>query len=877
MTSPRGGAGGSRGADVPSPMQAGDGARPTGGAGTSSDDAGGSTREGGVLRPVGQARRPGLASRLARAIGLDLALFLLALVPRLVAVVEYEHAHPNAAHPVIDEASYDRWARAISGGDWVGREVFFQEPLYPYALAVVYAASGGSRLAARVVQCALWALAAVLVRRLGARAFGRAAGSTGGILLALYGPGMLFPSLLLKENLFLPLLAGFALLLLRSRAGGAAAWWGIGALGGLGALLRGNMLVLLPVFAAWPLARLLVRRVAARRAPATDGASSGSASSSGASRATSPARALADGALVLLGAACVLAPVALRNRAVGGALVLTTSGAGTNLYGGNNRENPYGRATEFSFVRGVPEHEAKDWEHEAERRAGRELDPAEVSAFWRDEVLRSVRADPGLHLSILWNKLRLSLGAYEVPDNHLLAWDARFVPLARLPWPRFGVVGTLGLAGIALAAAACLSRAARARLTAFVPADAGAALELAALFLAYLATVVLTVTSDRARLPLLVALAPFAGHALAGTVRAARSYAGRALIAAAAALLAAGAFVASNALPAHELAEDLDEREYNLAVQRLHAERRPDEARAIAERLAASHPRSARLAMLLAEIDVVRARAVDPALRGREGLAERSRLLADALARTEPLADDARLPPRERFRARHLAAWILLEGGRALDAQRRYREALEFDPEGPDLLVGLARARVAGTDELPPEQRLAALEGALAIVARLEPGARGDRARRAELELLAARAEFLRGALLRAGAGDDEARLREAEASVRSALARLRAVAEDRENAREHQREARTLAGAIQLELGDLQAAENHLRRALDHGPDREARLALADALLRAARALPPEQRAPKLEEARRLLDALAELDPSDARAAQLRSTLESL
>ena len=46
----------------------------------------------------------------------------------------------------------------------------------------------------------------------------------------------------------------------------------------------------------------------------------------------------------------------------------------------------------------------------------------EVSSFWMRETLASLRADPLMHLSILWNKLRLSLGSYEVPDNHHIGW-----------------------------------------------------------------------------------------------------------------------------------------------------------------------------------------------------------------------------------------------------------------------------------------------------------------------------------------------------------------------------------------------------------------------------------------------------------------------
>ncbi len=34
-----------------------------------------------------------------------------------------------------DSRAYDEWARRIAAGDWIGREVFYQAPLYPYFLA----------------------------------------------------------------------------------------------------------------------------------------------------------------------------------------------------------------------------------------------------------------------------------------------------------------------------------------------------------------------------------------------------------------------------------------------------------------------------------------------------------------------------------------------------------------------------------------------------------------------------------------------------------------------------------------------------------------------------------------------------------------------
>src|SRR5262249_6491197 len=154
---------------------------------------------------------------------------------------------------------------------------------------------------------------------------------------------------------------------------------------------------------------------------------------------------------------------------------LTTTGAGTNFYVGNSADNPEGRATELSFVRGIPEHEFQDWKHEAERRTGRALGAGEVSSFWLAQALREMRDAPWTHVRILWNKLRLALNRYEVPDNHHVEWDAQYLFLLGLPLPGFATWGTLGLAGLLLFAL-------RKRLRAPEPRDARGAGELMALF-----------------------------------------------------------------------------------------------------------------------------------------------------------------------------------------------------------------------------------------------------------------------------------------------------------------------------------------------------------------------------------------------------------
>src|SRR5919106_3800482 len=36
-----------------------------------------------------------------------------------------------------DGRTYDEWAQPLAAGDWLGREVFYQAPLYPYFLGIL--------------------------------------------------------------------------------------------------------------------------------------------------------------------------------------------------------------------------------------------------------------------------------------------------------------------------------------------------------------------------------------------------------------------------------------------------------------------------------------------------------------------------------------------------------------------------------------------------------------------------------------------------------------------------------------------------------------------------------------------------------------------
>ena len=113
---------------------------------------------------------------------------------------------------VGDARAYDAWARRLAAGDWVGSEVFYQAPLYPYLLGVWYALVGPDLLTLRLLQIALGALACALVAVASGRLFGRNAGLAAGLLLAFYAPAIFFDLLVQKAVLDL-LLVSLLLLL----------------------------------------------------------------------------------------------------------------------------------------------------------------------------------------------------------------------------------------------------------------------------------------------------------------------------------------------------------------------------------------------------------------------------------------------------------------------------------------------------------------------------------------------------------------------------------------------------------------------------------------------------------------------------------------
>src|SRR5258706_7151427 len=128
------------------------------------------------------------------------AIFAVALIVRVVHIWQI-HRAPFFSVLMGDARGYDAWAERIAAGDWIGTEVFYQAPLYPYFLGTIYAVAGRSLMLVRICQALVGSAACVLLALAARRLFSKTAGLVAGVALALYAPAIFFDSLIQKSVL----------------------------------------------------------------------------------------------------------------------------------------------------------------------------------------------------------------------------------------------------------------------------------------------------------------------------------------------------------------------------------------------------------------------------------------------------------------------------------------------------------------------------------------------------------------------------------------------------------------------------------------------------------------------------------------------------
>lgn len=354
----------------------------------------------------------------------SLMIFVIALTVRALHLWQIRTA-PFFSLKMIDAESYDRWARSIADGDWIGREVFFQAPLYPYFLGTIYKLLGTDPMTIRVCQAVLGAFACVLIAQAGLRFLSKPVGIVAGMMLAVYAPAIFFDSLIQKAGLAMFFLC--TVLWLLSLIDKGPRWWLwllAGSTMGCLILTRENAMLFVPVIAVWLLVRF-----------------------------TEPGlRRLAWAAAFAVGLALLLMPVAVRNWHVGGEFHLTTSQFGPNFFVGNNARAD-GIYKPMLYGREGMQDAISDYRAEAELALGRSLAAGEVSSYYTNRALQYIRSQPGDWLKLIGRKFILMCNAVEIADTEDQYTYARWslpLQIGGGVW-HFGVLAPLAVLGAIVA------------------------------------------------------------------------------------------------------------------------------------------------------------------------------------------------------------------------------------------------------------------------------------------------------------------------------------------------------------------------------------------------------------------------------------------
>ena len=352
----------------------------------------------------------------------------------------------------------ERWMRAAWQG-WLGERSYYQDPLYPYAVAAVYAAGGGAH-AVWVLQMGLGVLIAMLVAFMAAEAWDARVGLVAGLMAAVYAPLLFYEATMVRSVVQAAFLVGSVAAAVRApRSGRPARWWVAGgACAGLAILAHATSVLQAGALLGWAVF---------------------------ASETTARRRAVVA---FVGGLALALAPLVARNAAVGLPLLETSSARAVNV------------------VTALAE--------DAEPRIGFHISAhtARVLVESEGRFLPALRLTLATHpgpaslLALTAEKVLAFVEAREATDNVAFEYFLLHAPLVDAIGLRFAVIAPLAVFGLVL----CRRDLARA---APVVLGAVCVLAVAAIFF----------PSSRVRFPVAFFLMPFAAAGLVRGVAAMRA------------------------------------------------------------------------------------------------------------------------------------------------------------------------------------------------------------------------------------------------------------------------------------------------------------------------------------------------------------------
>jgi len=352
------------------------------------------------------------------------ALLAVALLWRLVFFLEM-YGSPYADNLTLDSQVYHEVALAAAAGEWSQGETFFQAPLYPWILGVVYSLVGPSQTVVKLLQILLSVASCWLIFRVADRVFDRTVALVALAISSVYGMSLYFANELLIVTLivFLDLL-GLDLFIRAGADGRKFLWAAAGVVFGLSAIARPTILPFVAIIAVWIV---------------ITGWRSGKART-----------ALREAVIFGVGVAVPIAPVTLHNYLADGDLVLIAANGGVNFFIGNNPQSD-------GITAAVPGTRGDRWGgHEDQVRIAREAlgdpgaTPRQISDYWYDSAWKYIRVSSLEAIRHTAFKAFILINSHEVSNNRIIEFVTRHSWIYSWATLKFWLVLPLAFAGLVI-------------------------------------------------------------------------------------------------------------------------------------------------------------------------------------------------------------------------------------------------------------------------------------------------------------------------------------------------------------------------------------------------------------------------------------------
>jgi 4-amino-4-deoxy-L-arabinose transferase-like glycosyltransferase len=349
---------------------------------------------------------------------------------RLIYVLETKDT-PFFQNLFSDSKIYFDWAsKIVNSGNWLGGDVFFMSPAYPYFLAFVFLIFGKSITFIRVLQVIVSSINIIIVFLTTKNLYSEKAGYIAAIIAALFSSFIFYSGAILSETLQTFVISILLLILSNKEklfsfdskeVKTLRRWALVGITLAVAAIFRANILLFYPALLAWMIYSFrkdktykpyLVRAML----------------------------------FVSVGLLIPVFLITIRNFAVSGDFVLLTSNGGINFYLGNNKNaaGVFNSPSDFDFYSDL------SGQKYAEKISGKKLTASETNIFWISKSIAFISSHPLDDIDLTLKKLLLFLGSNDNPQSAIMDMNffrENYAKILKFPFPDFYFVFLLSVFG----------------------------------------------------------------------------------------------------------------------------------------------------------------------------------------------------------------------------------------------------------------------------------------------------------------------------------------------------------------------------------------------------------------------------------------------